>query len=294
MRKGQPSRTAEYVALFRALETAKPKNRRLFEDRFAAPSLGPGLGLIATLARVQWLGNLIRAGIDRRWPGPRTSAVVRTCHIDDAANQALAAGVQQVVLLGAGYDSRAYRLPAFADVNVFEIDHPDTSAAKRRVVSAVLKRPPANVHFIPVDFDSESLPNAMKMAGFNPRQRTLVIWGGVTSYLKAATIDTTLSWVAGLAPESKLIFTYVHQRVFDAPHAFDGTEALFASLAAAGEKWAFGLDPAELRTFLRQRGLILEADIGTTKCRVRYFGREAMGMSGYEFFRIATARVGGS
>src|SRR5574341_994380 len=123
MREGEPSRTAAYMALFRALEFTLPAGQRLFEDRFASAFLPPGLRFLAFLSRIRLVGDHIRTYIDRRWPGARTSAVARTKFIDDAAEAALRSGVAQVVILGAGFDTRAYRMPSMARAVVFEVDH---------------------------------------------------------------------------------------------------------------------------------------------------------------------------
>ncbi len=291
MREGRASKTAEYMALFRALETTRPAGQRLFDDPYARLFLSGRMRLGVALSRAVPFGNLLRRYIDWRWPGTRTSGAARTRYFDDAIVAALDTGVQQVVFLGAGFDSRAYRLPALARVNVFEVDHPSTSATKQKVISAVSAAGAEHVQFVPLDFNIGSLQAAMTMAGFSPGRPTLIVWEGVSNYLTAEAVDGTLRWCATLTAGSKLIFTYVHQRLFDAPHAFDGTESLFAALAAADEKWTFGIDPAELRVFLSRRGLVLEEDCGATEYRARYYGNAAIGMSGYEFYRIAVARV---
>jgi len=94
------------------------------------------------------------------------------------------------------------------------------------------------------------------------------------------------------SPGSQVLFTYVHRDVLTKPGAFIGTEKLFASLEKFGEKWTFGIDPTGLSRFLVDRGLSLEADLGASEYRERYFGKAAREMRGYEFYRIAIARVG--
>ncbi|HLH13704.1 MAG TPA: class I SAM-dependent methyltransferase, partial [Solirubrobacteraceae bacterium] len=158
MDAGAPSRTAEYMALFRALESARPRGRRLFEDRAASHFLRPRLRAVATAARFAPAGRLVEAFIDRRWPGPRLSGVVRTRAIDDFVLDAANAGCEQALLLGAGYDTRASRLPALASASVFEVDHPATQARKRRALRRVSA---ANVRYVPVDFERDSLTAAL-------------------------------------------------------------------------------------------------------------------------------------
>ena len=133
---------------------------------------------------------------------------------------------------------------------VFEVDHPSTSTAKRTIVQAVCASVPRHVRFVPVDFNSEPLQSAMNAAGYDPCRRTLFIWEGVTNYLSEGAVDGTLRWCARAAAGSTVLFTYVDRQVLDAPQAFHGTEKLFATLRAAGERWTFGLDPSCLSSFL--------------------------------------------
>jgi methyltransferase (TIGR00027 family) len=291
MREGQASCTAEYMALFRALESTLPAGRRLFEDRFASAFLPPQLRSVARLSGFRPAGALVRAYIDRRWPGARTSAVARTRFIDDAVESALRSGITQVVLLGAGFDARAYRIPGMDRAAVFEVDHPSTSARKRRVVEATLGSLPPRLRFVPLDFNAGDLSGAMTSAGYDPSLRTLFLWEGVTNYLTEAAVDGTLRWCAGSAAGSTVVFTYVHRQVLDSPETFEGTGKLFATLHAAGERWTFGLEPSSLSSFLAERGLVLDEDVGASDYRALYFGDSASRMRGYEFYRIAVAHT---
>ncbi len=291
MREGEASRTAEYMALFRALESTLPADRRLFADPFASAFLPPSLRFVAMISRFPLAGELVRTCIDRQWPGARTSGVARTKFIDDAADGAFRSGIAQAVILGAGFDARAYRMPSMAGAVVFEVDHPSTSARKRQVVAKALGSLPQHVRFVPIDFNVEILADAMASAGYDSSRKTLFIWEGVTNYLSEVAVDETLRWCARAGAGSRLIFTYVHRQVLDSPGMFEGAEKLFTTLRAAGERWTFGLDPSGLRAFLAARGLILDEDVGASEYRARYFGPSARRMRGYEFYRIAVARV---
>jgi methyltransferase (TIGR00027 family) len=111
MQSGQASWTAEVMALFRALESARPAADRLFEDPFAPLFLRPSLRSVLRLSQRPAARRLILRFLDSRWPGARSSGVARTRLIDDWLRAALADGAAQVVILGAGFDCRAYRLP---------------------------------------------------------------------------------------------------------------------------------------------------------------------------------------
>jgi methyltransferase (TIGR00027 family) len=287
MREGEASRTAEYMALFRALEHARPAATRHVSDPFARAFVDPRLRAVVTLGALPGVRELVRGYIDRRWPGARTSAVARTRFIDERAEAAIAGGIGQIVLLGAGFDSRPYRLPGWDRVTVFEVDHPDTQARKRRLLGAV----PSGVRFVPVDFDRDRVEAALEAAGYRHDRRTLFIWEGVTNYLTESAVDGTLRWCARAARSSRIVFTYVHRGVLDDPASFFGTARLFDTLDASGERWTFGLDPTGLATFLAARGLRLDEDVGAEEYRRRCYGAPSTAMRGYEFYRIACAHV---
>jgi methyltransferase (TIGR00027 family) len=291
MRDDQPSRTAEYMALFRALENVRPAHERLFSDPLARAFLGARLRLVADLARVPLVARLACDLIDRRWPGVRTSAVARTRFIDDRVVTAVSEGAQQVVILGAGFDARAYRLAALRQRVVFEVDHPSTQARKRRLLEAAIGRVPQNVRFVPTDFAEHRLEADIAAAGYDPERRSLVLWEGVTNYLMASAVDATLRWCASAAAGSEILFTYVDAEVLRNPGAYVGTATLFEKLAAAGERWTFGLDPRATSGYLRERGLALLEDVGASQYRAICYGPAAAGMRGYEFYRVALARV---
>jgi methyltransferase (TIGR00027 family) len=292
MREGHASRTAEHNALFRALESSLPESRRLFKDPLARAFLTWPFAVLTRLAVIPGLRELVPWIIDNRWPGVRSSVVARTRLIDDAIASSLGEHPEQLVILGAGFDSRAYRLPGMREITVFEVDHPDTQATKRKALERVLSILPKHVRFVAIDFNQRDLESVMLAAGYREAARTFILWEGVTNYLTEAAVDTTLRWCARASPGSLLLFTYVHRDVLTRPGAFIGTERLFASLAKVGEKLTFGIEPSELPEFLAKRGLFLESDVGAAEYRERYFKDAARKMRGHEFYRVALARVG--
>jgi methyltransferase (TIGR00027 family) len=207
MRDGRPSYTAESNALFRALETLLPENRRLFADPLAEAMLTWPLSMVGRLGHLASFRGFAVRFIDRRWPGVRTSVVARTRLIDDAIARFMDGQIAQFVILGAGFDSRPYRLPCLRAVRVFEVDHPDTQAAKRAALRRVLPRLPDQVRFVVTDFTRNDLESRMVEAGYQASQRTFFLWEGVTNYLTGPAVDATVRWCAQAAPGSVLLFT---------------------------------------------------------------------------------------
>jgi methyltransferase (TIGR00027 family) len=284
MRSGSPSRTAEYMALFRALESEQPAGRRLVEDRAASSFLRPTLRAVALAARVPLLRSLVVAFIDYRWPGPRLSGVVRTRAIDELVTGAVHDGCAQLVLLGAGYDTRATRLPAVASLPVFEVDHPVTQARKRKVAAART----SHVCYVPLDFERDALPPALIDAGFDTGKPACVLWEGVFSYLTPAAIDLTLAALLEVcAPDSLIFLTYVDQRSLNG-HS-PGSQAWVTAVRDVGEPFRTGLDPSEAPAFFAARNLTLRDDESTAEIAHRLGIADADTIPG--FYRLASLEV---
>lgn len=264
------SRTAEHVALFRALETRR--RNRLFADDYATRFLPGRYRWLVRAAALPPVGRGIARFIDHRYPGgPRMSAVARTRLIDDLLTEA---EPEQVLLLGAGYDSRAHRIPGMP--TTYEIDHPATQQAKRQHIK---DRP--HVHYVPVDLNEENLADTLERAGF-PRKRTAVIWEGVTNYLTEQAVDATLKDLTRVtASGSTVILTYVDRA------ALDSDSTWHQEVAKVGEPWTFGLHPADVPGYLADRGLDLKGDVSTQDAATRYHRDEPAA----DFYRVAWAEV---
>lgn len=291
MNHHRASSTAEFMALFRALESVAPARSRLFTDDFAQGFLRPSLRFLVQLARFRPFGILVSLVLDWYWSGLRTSGIARTRFIDDACLEALHEGFQQVVILGAGFDARAYRLPGIDKIRVFEVDHPATLAAKQRHLQQQFAVMPSHVTFVAVDFTEHPLDEIMPAAGFDPTCRSLFLWEGVTNYLNAEAVDAMFRFVRTSAPGSRILFTYVHRDVLTDPAAFSGTRPMLRMLQRVGEVWTFGFDPEELAAYLQQRDLLLLADEGSVEYRSRYLGQARRYLHGYTFYRIAQAEI---
>lgn len=293
MKESQASRTAEYAAAFRALETTKrPARARLFEDRFAVHFLSPEKQRLVRWSSLPFLGHLLRYYIDRRWPGAMTSGIARTRLIDDLLLAAIRNGIRQILILGAGFDCRAYRLPELAGCRIVEIDHPATQQMKREILSRIIGVVPDRVAFVSADLTQQGLHEVLETAGLAWEQSTFILWEGVTHYLGEAAVDATLRVLSTmLVPGSHLLFTYLHGGLLDGTADFDGSNVSRERVAGDGEPWIWGKDPALLPDFLADRGYRLLEDFGANEYRIRYWGDRGRRMHGFAFYRVALAEI---
>ena len=234
---------------------------------------------------------LLNRYVDLRCPGARTSGIARTRLIDDCLTASLQNGFSQVVILGAGFDSRAHRISGGKPVRFFEVDHRDTLHFKRTRLQTIPGSCNSGIRYIEIDFNTQTLNEGLTGAGFDPVQRTFFIWEGVTNYLAPEAVAATLQFIGSVAHRSQLIFTYVHRDFFRTPHLFPGALRLKRDLERLGEPWTFGLDPAEIPLLLRRYGLCVLKDLGSIEYRTGYLEKTRRTLWGYEFYRAALAEV---
>lgn len=202
MRDGWPSLTALYVALARGVATQDDELSRVCRDAVTAALLPRPLRSLLAATRDPTAARALRALSF----GMYDHIALRTALIDQALTQALESGIDQVVLLGAGFDARAHRLEALVSANVFEVDHPDTQALKQAGAARlpILAR---QLHYVASDFERRSLKSTLADAGFDPTRRSVWIWEGVTMYLRRAAVIDALDTMTGLSREGSLLIT---------------------------------------------------------------------------------------
>lgn len=289
MRAGQPSRTARQNALFRALEARRPRADRVADDELAVRFLTPGFRVLAGAARMTAARRLIESVIDRRWPCVRGGVVARTRLIDERVVADLP-GVEQALILGAGFDTRAYRLARLREVAVFEVDHPATQAAKRRILLRAAGRIPANVTLVPVVFGADDPASELGGRGFVSGAPTLVLWEGVTNYLDAEAVDATFRFLAAaIGPGSPVLFTYVDRAMLDGSAVFDGAETTMRAVRRAGEPFTFGLSPRAVGGYLADRGFTLRWDTVVRDAAERFYPAGAC-PSAPAYYHVAESR----
>ncbi len=276
-----PSRTAQSVAMSRAIESSRSPHERLFEDPFAAGLLlSPAARFAARacgLPPVRWA---LEAIFEWRFPSVLEGLVLRTRYLDDAFRQGLAA-CEQGVILGVGLDSRAFRIAEDAATPVFELDR----AVNLRWRAERLGRAPRPRAIVsaPIDFETESLSDALARAGMAPDSPTAFLWEGVSQYLSPPAVSATLAFIGASVPGSQVAFTYITP---------DGLASQSAAAAErAGEPWQFAVSPQALPGLLEPHGLALVEDVGADEIARRYRGRSNAGAGAWSVERCAVARV---
>jgi len=285
------SRTAELMAVQRGLESCRRPGGRLFDDPYAPLFVSRSWRAALTAGRVRPIRRAIEAAYDRvAGPGPRASAIARTRLIDDLIED-LAPSVDQIVTLGAGYDTRPYRLKCLESRHVFEVDHPDTQQSKRAVMRSAAEERSRSVTFVPVDFETEDLSQAMLSSGFRTERSSLFLWEGVTQYLSEEAVDSTLAAIRRISrAEDFLIFTYVDRAVLsDGATAFPEAQRWIRGVQKRGEPWTFGLCPEGVRNFLSNRGFGLMRDMSTEEAGDRYFSPLRRADRGSRLYHVVLA-----
>jgi methyltransferase (TIGR00027 family) len=282
--------SAEMPAALRAAATNERALADPCEDTLARRFVGSSLRRLAEFRPHFLLKHILRL----RAPGSYPFAIARTRHFDQLLQEELRNGTTQVVMLGAGYDSRACRFARdLANVTVFELDHPATQARKRQLLDEAGLQWPDNVRFVPIDFARENFAERLAAAGFDPRRRTFFLWEGVSYYLPEAAVASVLAFVASCAPGSAIAFDYAVRSFVAGDHSTYGGKQVARWLEEIDEPFLFGLDAEETKGFLEGHRLVLESDLGPKELEQAYLRTRRGGTLGATLghVRMALARV---
>lgn len=231
---------------------------------------------------------------ERSVPGGYWYEIARVKHFDRLLLESVAAGVAQVVILGAGLDSRAYRFAdELAGVRVFEVDHPVTAGRKLERVRSALGEVPAHVTYVHADLQREALEERLYASGFDAGASVFVLWSGVTMYLDSAALDAVLAWFAARPAGSSIAFDYDFEAFIAGDDRFHGAARTRRRVERGGEQLSFGLDPTRMNHFIESRGLALETNLLPEDLADHYLRDSAGRIAGrpYGFMGIVHAQV---
>ena len=251
-----------------AVEHNEPPGRRLVDDDLAELFLPTPLQWLVAATRFTPARRLMVRASEWSGPGLWANLACRKRFIGDKLTEALA-DINAVVILGAGLDTRGYRLTRQVRIPVFEADLPVNIALKAKTVRRVLGQAPLSVRLVALDFEHDDLLTALAEHGYHTDYRAFFICEGVTQYLTEAGVRRTLEGLRAAAPGSRLVFTYVRRDFIDGTNRY-GTRTLYRSVRQRKQLWQFGLEPDEVAGFIAEYGWRLVEQAGPDELVQRY------------------------
>ena len=246
------SRTAQWTCVSRAASSLESDGHYRSDDYLA-------LLLVPAFVKLLLHIPLVRRFFSRvvSPKGIYEYTIARTRYIDKIFKAVLAEGFDQILIFGAGFDTRALRFQTeIGNTKIFELDVPITQKAKLGQYEKRGLVIPANVEFISIDFDKESLSNKLKKAGFCKDRRSLFVFEGLLMYLKPESVDGTFKVIEEFAGEgSEVVFDSVRASALRRAGLYYGEKEIVNKVTKAGERWSFGIEEKELEQFLKKYGL---------------------------------------
>jgi methyltransferase (TIGR00027 family) len=232
---------ARWSAGAKAFEYTLPPEQRVIEDPLAKYYAGEiGMKVVGWMQAIN--------------PSIRKAIVLRARYMDDYARECLNQGFQQVVLLGAGYDSRFLRLSEFKEAKIFELDLNSTQVIKKTLTRRILGKLPENVIYVAIDFSKDSITDKLKKAGFQGHRKTLFIWEAVTLFLNQDIVEETLGRLTELGRGNRIALDFIPPELIDDETDYKGNRELLKLCAGVQEPLTFGCSPEKMREILHRLG----------------------------------------
>ncbi|MFA4860612.1 SAM-dependent methyltransferase [Methanoregula sp.] len=266
-----PSKTAETTTLVRSGESMKPADIRLFFDPYAIRFIKPAL-LAWFNAHPDETREIVEYE-ERRFPGMNSAIVARTRYFDDIISESLETGVEQLVIMGAGFDARAHRISGLSSgVRVFELDQPDTQAVKQLRVREIFGHLPSHVSYVPADLKTAVWQETLIDHGYDPGKKSLFVLEGLCMYLSPETVDTILGFVVSRAgPGSSVLFDYPAMSLIDGSDDSLIAKNFRQRVNGLGEPLRFGIPDGSVVAFLHRRGFSRVRNLTPPEGNARYF-----------------------
>lgn len=267
---GPGSKTAERVAILRAKESMKPDGERICFDPYAIHFISPGI--------LEWATHnpeevrAMQERTERLVPGLDNSIIARVRYFDDFISRSIDEGVVQLVILGAGYDSRPYRIDGLKKIRSFEVDHPATQAAKIEKIRKIFGLLPDHIVYVPVDLAKDNLGLKLLEKGYDRSLKTLFIMEGLLMYLSPETVDDIFSFIAKNSGKgSAILFDYYIQSVVDGSCELLAGKNIHNQLVQLGEPLEFGINEGAVETFLESCGFSRVHNVTSEDLKRDYF-----------------------
>lgn len=261
------SKTAEGVTMVRAMESKKPVNERICYDQYAIRFI--------SLEKVRYYIEHraeVKAMMDQMPTGVSNSIVARVRFFDDIVKSMVNDGLEQLVILGAGYDTRAYRIEGLNKIKVFEVDLPNMQKIKIEKIREIFGSLPEHVIYISMDLEVDELDQQLKENEYDSSKKTLFIMEGLTYYLHSDTVDNILSFIVNNSVKgSAILFDYHPKSMIDGTCKLEVAKSMRKTAISAGEPHQFGINVDAIESFLIQRGFSQIQNVTSEDYKKAYF-----------------------
>ena len=290
MSERDPRKMALQIAGLRASETHLPEDERVFNDPYAEYFL--------TDEMREGLRDLdqVRAAIlqyEQMMPGVNGAIVARIRYIDEVLLECVAADFKQLVIIGAGYDTRAYRIEGVKEnLRVFEVDHPITQQVKVEKIKEIFESLPDHVVYVPVVFGSDRLDQKLIESGYNPELKTLFVVEGLLMYIPPPAVDGLLSFVVNATGGgSAFVADYFTTAVIDGTSTLPEAWALRQFVESEGAPLQFGIEEGNTEAFFKERGFGAVTAVSSAACKESYFKNASRDRTVSPMFNFVHATV---
>ncbi len=266
-----PAKMAEGIAMQRFGESSKPEYERICYDPYAIHFISSEIIEFGIKHPEEAKAKVEQ--MEKLFPGLSSSIMARVRYFDDFVKNSIADGIEQLVILGAGYDTRAYRIEELKEnVKVFEVDHPNTQNFKIQKIREIFGSTPDRVVYVPVDFEQETFGQKLFNNGYNSSKKTLFVMEGLVMYIPPKAVSKILSFVMGNSGKgSSVIFDYYPESVVDGTCKLDIGVNIRNHLIQLGEPLQFGIKENEVNNFLIEFGFSNIKNITSEDYRKAYF-----------------------
>jgi methyltransferase (TIGR00027 family) len=257
-----------------AIEQFFPERQRIIEDELAYKILPISMRIFVKLIKPKPIRNWMINTTEKDFPGIWGTMICRKRYIDEKLKDSISQ-IKAIVNIGAGFDTRIYRLPSLSDFHAWEIDQIENIQLKQIRLKKVLGKLPSNIKLVMMDFDHDDIIMALQSNGYSLNQKTFFIMEGVTQYLTESGIKSTFDFLANAAYKSRLVYTYIRKNFLDGQKMY-GCEKLFNKYVIKDKSWIFGLNPEKWPEFLNHYGWKVIEDIDFKELNNKYiipFGR---------------------
>ncbi len=264
------SKTALRAVGARFEESQKPEGVRICYDPYALHFLSKNV--LEWAARNPEKMKVMKELSERSLPGISNSIIARVRYFDYFVKKSMDEGLPQLVILGAGYDTRAYRIDGLEKIRTFEVDHPVTQTRKMEKIKKIFGSFPDHVVYIPVDLAMDDLGQRLMEWGFDRSKKTLFLMEGLLYYLPPKIVDEILSFIVQNSGKgSSIIFDYLPQSVVDGSCELDVGNNFRNLAVQIGEPLLFGIKEGTIETFLSERGFSKIQNATSEDYRKAYF-----------------------